>query len=132
MRIYFSIFIFSFAFLSCSSNQHRDRSILSEKQMTDIMWDMLRADMYVQDYVLKDSTKKKDEESTKLYDEIFHIHGVTASQFKKSLNYYQSDPSYFKPILDSLNTKQKEMNRPVISPHVDSLRKKPHVEIDKQ
>ena len=97
------------------------------------MWDMLKADVYVQDFVLKDSSKKKDEESTKLYDEIFHIHGTTADQFKKSLTYYQSEPAYFKPILDSLVTKQKDMSRPVINPHVlDSLQHKPQRQIQKQ
>jgi Domain of unknown function (DUF4296) len=82
---------------------------------------------------LRDSSKKKDEESTKLYDEIYHIHGVTADQFKKSLTYYQSEPGYFKPILDSLVTKQKDMSRPIINPHVlDSLKHKPQGQIQKQ
>jgi hypothetical protein len=132
MRILFAIFIFSFAFYCCSEKQVRDASILSEKQMSDIMWDMLRADMYVQDFILKDSTKKKNEESTRLYDEIFRIHRVTADQFKKSLNYYQANPSTFKPILDSLVTKQKETNRPFTPRILDSVSHKPREEIQKQ
>ena len=132
MRVYFAIFIFSFLFC-CSHKQEKNGSVLSEKQMTAIMWDMLRADMYVQDIVLKDSSKNKTEELTKYYDEIFHIHKVTSDQFKKSLSYYQSDPSYFKPILDSLVTKQKEMSRPVFSPHdLDSIQGKRRQQIQKQ
>jgi hypothetical protein len=129
MKIFFAIFIFSIVFFCCSEKQGKDPSVLPEKQMTDIMWDMLRADMYVQDFILKDTTKKKSEESTKLYDEIFRIHRVTADQFKKSLNYYQANPSSFKPILDSLITKQKEINRPPISPrYMDSLQHRPQIQ----
>jgi hypothetical protein len=129
MKIFFAVFIFSFAFFCCSEKQGRESSVLSEKQMTSIMWDMLRADMFVQDFIMKDTTKNKSEESTKLYDEIFRIHKVTADQFKKSLNYYETNPSNFKPILDSLIAKQKEINRPPISPRFqDTLPHRPQIQ----
>jgi len=66
------------------------------------MWDMLRADEYVSNFLLKDSTRKKKNESLKLYREIFSIYKISEQQFKESLDYYTSRPDLFQPIIDSL------------------------------
>jgi len=66
------------------------------------MWDMIRADQWVSDQLIKDSSKNKKEESIKLYEQVFHIHGITKDDFKKSLDYYSSRPDLFRPIIDSL------------------------------
>ena len=73
----------------------------------------MRADQYVQDFVLKDSSKNKKEESIKLYEKIFHIHHTTHEQFEKSQSYYQSNPLLYRPIMDSLVKKQNSI-KPVI------------------
>jgi len=112
MKQLFSVFIICFLFNCCSDKEKKDSSILSEKKMTDVMWDLMRADQYVQDFVMKDSTKNKKEESVKLYEEIFSIHHITADQFKKSQAYYQSNPVLFRPIIDSLSKKQNIANYP--------------------
>jgi len=70
------------------------------------MWDMIRADQYVSDFLLKDSTKKRKPESIKLYEEIFQIHKISREQFKNSLDYYTSRPELLRPILDSLAKKK--------------------------
>ena len=88
--------------LSFSCANKEKPKYLSANKMRAVMWDMIRADQYVSDYLLKDSTKKKKDESLKLYDEIFRIHGITEEQFKKSLDHYTSSPDLFKPIIDSL------------------------------
>src|SRR5213076_2813604 len=98
MKTLFSVFIIFFLCYSCSDKEKKDSSILSEKQMTDVMWDLMRADQWVQDFVIKDSTKNKKEESIKLYEEIFRLHHITAEQFKKSQAYYQSNPLLFRPV----------------------------------
>jgi len=77
------------------------------------MEDMIRADQYVSNYLQKDSTRNKKDESTKLYAEIFSIHKITKEQFKKSLDYYTSRPDFFRPIIDSL---AKRKNNTFISP----------------
>ena len=100
------VFIICFLFNCCSDKEKKDSSILPEKKMTEVMWDLMRADQYVQDFVMKDSTKNKKEESVKLYEAIFRIHHITADQFKKSQAYYESNPVLFRPIIDSLSKKQ--------------------------
>jgi len=78
------------------------------------MWDMIRADQYVSDFLLKDSTRKKMNESLKLYKEIFSIHKISEKQFKESLDYYSSRPDLFRPIIDSL-AKRKNISSPYYS-----------------
>ncbi len=81
------------------------------------MWDMIRADQYVSDLLSKDSSRNKKNESIKLYDEIFHIHKVTPGQFKKSLDYYSSQPDLFQPIIDSLAKRKNEFMPPSTNTH---------------
>jgi len=89
------------------------------------MWDMIRADQYATDYLLRDSTKKRKEESVKLYDEIFRIHKITADEFKKSLAYYSARPDLLGPIIDSLATRKNEPPPTSIQrPGIDSAIKK--------
>ena len=94
-------------FLSCSEKP-RPAAYLSQTRMREIMWDMIRADQYVSDYLLKDSSKNRLNESVKLYDEIFRLHHVTKKQFSKSYNYYTSRPDLFRPIIDSLAKRKEE------------------------
>src|SRR5215813_352679 len=99
---------FLFIIFSCA-RKDKHGSILPEKKMRDVMWDMIRADQYATDYLLRDSTKKRKEESVKLYDEIFRIHKITADEFKKSLAYYSSRPDLLRDIIDSLATRKNEL-----------------------
>jgi hypothetical protein len=86
---------------SCSEDP-RNKDILPEAKMREIIWDMMRADQYVTAFLLKDSTRNKQAESVKLYEEVFHVHKITRDQFKTSFDYYSSRPDLLRPILDSL------------------------------
>ena len=118
MKQLFSVFIICFLCYCCSDKEKKDNSILSEKQVSEIMWDLMLADQYVQDFVIKDSSKNKKDESVKLYEEIFLLHHTTHEQFEKSRKYYESDPVHFRPIIDSLAKKQNPVkpNMPAIRP----------------
>ena len=52
--------------------------ILPQKKMQAVLWDMMRADQFLTDYVLnKDSSLNKITESLKYYQQIFAIHKIT-------------------------------------------------------
>ncbi len=98
-------FILLVSFFSCSEKEKR-KDILSQNQMEEVMWDLMRADQYVSGFLLKDSTHNKKNESVKLYEEIFFIHKITRDQFKTSFDYYTSRPDLFRPIIDSLSKRK--------------------------
>jgi len=110
MRIFAGILVL-LAIFSCSENDQK-KNILPEKEMKEIMWDMMRADQYVAAFLLKDSTHNKKDQSIELYEQIFHIHKITREQFKTSFDYYSSRPDLLRPIIDSL------AKRRIESPHL--------------
>jgi hypothetical protein len=101
MRSILRVTLFTIILFSCGKKE-KNADVLSQNKMRDVMWDMIRADQWVSDQLIKDSSKNKKEESIKLYEQVFHIHGITKDDFKKSLDYYSSRPDLFRPIIDSL------------------------------
>jgi hypothetical protein len=93
--------LFTTILFSCGKKEEKT-DVLSQNKMREVMWDMIRADQWVSDLLIKDSSKNKKEESIKLYEEVFHIHRITKDEFKKSLDYYSSRPDLFRPVIDSL------------------------------
>jgi len=92
----------------CIKDNKIPKDVIPQNQMRKIMWDLMRADAYVTDFIIKDSTRDKKAESTRLYEEIFDIHATTRETFKKSLAFYQSRPDLFKVISDSLRSDEKK------------------------
>jgi hypothetical protein len=103
MKFFFTVIFVLFLF-SCSNKDHAPK-IISSGEMKEVMWDMMRADIFVNDFVVRDNTKNKLAESEKLYEEIFLIHKIDRARFNSSLKYYQSHPEAFQPVLDSLAAK---------------------------
>jgi Domain of unknown function (DUF4296) len=116
MKLFSSIsfIIIIILFFSCTVKTKRN-TVLSENKMREVVWDMLRADQYVSDFLLKDSTRKRKNESLKLYEEVFSIHKISEKEFKESLDYYSSRPDLFRPIIDSL-AKRKTASSPYYHP----------------
>lgn len=108
----FPVILLLTAFMSSCINKEKNLAVLPEKKMREVMWDMIRADQYVSDFIMKDSTRNRKNESTRLYDEIFQIHKITREEFKKSFDYYTSRPDLFKPIIDSLAVRKNDVVTP--------------------
>ena len=105
----FSLFIIVIiSNFACIRDNKVPKDVIPQNQMRKIMWDLMRADAYVTDFIMKDSTRDKKAESAKLYEEIFDIHSTTREIFKKSLVFYQSRPDLFKSISDSLRVDEKK------------------------
>lgn len=111
MKFFLSIVLLIILIISCAKKEKRP-GVLPEKKMRAVMWDLIRADQYLSDYLLKDSAISKNDQSIRLYEEIFQLHHITKDQFKKSLNYYSSQPDLFRPLLDSLAKRTSEFMQP--------------------
>ncbi len=94
--------------------------------MRKIMWDLMRADAYVSDFIMKDSTKNQKAESAILYEKIFDIHSTTRETFKKSLVFYQNRPDLFKAISDSLRIDERNAleSQDIKKPELDTTYRK--------
>jgi len=105
---FFLFIILIFLNFGCIRDNKIPKDVMPQNQMRKIIWDLMRADAYVTDFVMKDSTLDKKAESAKLYEKIFDIHTTTQEAFKKSLAFYQSRPDLFKVISDSLRIDEKK------------------------
>ena len=108
MRILSLILLVTLVF-SCVRNNKIPKEILSQNEMRKVMWDMMRADAYVTDFIMKDSSCNQKTESAILYEKIFQIHSTTQETFRKSLVFYESRPDLFKVIADSLRSDEKKV-----------------------
>jgi hypothetical protein len=88
----------------CIGNNKIPKDVIPQNEMRKLMWDLMRADAYVADFVMKDSTCNQKEESAILYEKIFAIHSTTQEAFKKSLAFYESRPDLLKVVTDSLRS----------------------------
>jgi len=126
MRKYIA-FLFIF-FASCVQDKKIPEDIIPQNNMRKIMWDMMRADAYVSEFIMLDSTKNKLQESAILYEEIFKLHAVTLEKFKKSIAFYESRPDLLKTVTDSLRNDERRaidyQNKQQPKPQADSTYKK--------
>ena len=108
MRCFLFIFL-SIIMFGCVRNDRVPKNIISQNDMRKIMWDLMRADAYVSDFIMKDSTRDKKTESALLYEKIFAIHSTTQEAFKKSMAFYETRPDLLKVITDSLRSDEKRV-----------------------
>jgi len=107
MRTFLLLFVM-FSILSCS-NKSGNTTFLKADKMEAVLWDLMRVDELVNQKHQKDSTLDKYGESVALYKQVFQIHNISEEQFKSSLQHYQANPNYLKPILDSLQVRGNKM-----------------------
>ena len=92
--------------LCCNNKSKVPRDILPAQKMQVVLWDIMRADRFLTDFVLnRDTSLNQKSESIKLYQQVFAIHGITKEIFRESFSYYQAHPALLQGIMDSLNNK---------------------------
>ena len=105
MRILFFIVLVSLV-VACGSKSDVPKSVLPKEKMEDLMWDMLRADEFVKEYMLaRDSSLRDTAEYIKMYERIFRLNKTNREQYAESFTYYRTHPKLMKEILDSLNVR---------------------------
>ncbi len=103
MRFFILFFIVLTIHTGCRNHRSVPSAVLPPEQMQVVLWDMMRADQFLNDFVFsKDTGISKPAESIKMYLNIFRIHQITKEQFDKSFEWYRNRPGRMKEILDSM------------------------------
>jgi hypothetical protein len=102
MRLLAIILLTFTLFVSCVTRGVPD-GILPPDKIQPIIFDLLRADEYVNNFVMRDTMLKREKEAVKLYEQVFVIHGITSADFYKSYRYYQAHPDKNRALFDSLS-----------------------------
>jgi hypothetical protein len=112
----------------CKNKNRIPADIIPQKKMQAILWDMMRADQFLTDFVLnKDPGLDKRTESIKLYTRVFTIHHISKEQYERSFSFYKMHPVLFKVMMDSLSIPKTEAPTEMIKQPVppDSLQASP-------
>lgn len=99
------LFVFLIMHLFSCANEASSEGILSKNKMELVLWDFIKADVFTEQFIKKDSLKNAAVENMKLQQQIFEIHKVTREEFYKSYTYYTNRTDLMKTILDSITVK---------------------------
>lgn len=103
-RLFFLLFTIGLL-AACNAND-KPQDLIPEPKMERVIWDMVQADEFIQNYVMKDSNKVNvNAERYKLYEKVLSVHSITKDQFRKSYEYYASHPGDTKMLFDSLSAR---------------------------
>ena len=91
-------------FQACGNKKDVPAHIIPREEMETVLWDLMRADQFLGNYVFnRDSSRDRTRESLLYYDRIFRLHNITRDQFRESFSWYRFHPAIFKDIMDSLS-----------------------------
>lgn len=87
---------------SCGAKEKLPAGVLQPAKMQAVLWDVIRADVFTNEFIKKDSTKNAVAENLKLQQQAFAIHKVSREDFYESYDYYKAHSAAFKKIMDSM------------------------------
>lgn len=108
-------FSFLLMLVSCGRRDDMPSDILHPKQMQEVFWDFVRAEVYTNGFTKHDSAREEAIENLKLQEKIFKEHHITKEQFYKSYAYYSNHKELMSTMIDSILSRQ-EGNRKTRQP----------------
>jgi len=115
---------FGILVFSCNNKSETPEKLLSRDKMEDILWDLMRADLFINNYMLvKDTGLDKKKQGIELYSQILKLHKVSQDQFRESFLYYRSQPDELKVLMDSLShhSDSSQLKQAAKVPKADSM-----------
>lgn len=94
----------AFIFMGCSPNP-LPKGILANNKMENIVYDLMQADEYLNNLLLKGSLADSKKKRSIFYEQIFKLHNTSRKEFYTSYRYYQQHPDIQKTLFDSLYAK---------------------------
>lgn len=88
--------------LNACSSSPVPKGILPPQRMQKIVYDLIRIDEFINNFVVKDSTVDMKKKRSILYEQAFRVNNTTRKEFYSSYKYYQQHPSIQKALFDSL------------------------------
>ena len=113
----FILFLFLLSFTNCVNNDKIPPGTIARDSMPKILWDVIVADQFSKQFILKDSAKINARlETMKVYQQVFQFHHITRDEFEKSYQFYVSRPDLMKIIYDSLSVYSNKQRTEVYKP----------------
>jgi uncharacterized protein YktB (UPF0637 family) len=108
MHKFLSIFLVVF-FFACSNTSQRNT--ISKGKMEILLWEQMKLDAYLREFVAIDSTKNLSQINFNLQQNIFKKYEVSNDEFYRSYNYYLTHDDEFKNMIDNIVDKKTKENQ---------------------
>ena len=118
-----TIFIMSCILFSCSGKNKVPTGIIPQKEMQNILWDVIRAQAMAEEVAQKDSSINKPAETKALMQKVFEIHKIKSLDFDESYNWYTNHPEIMRLIFDSLNVQKRKNDNDIMKEKFKLLKK---------
>lgn len=99
--------IFILFLISCGNDVPDD--VLPPEKMQVVMTDMLLAEGFAENFLVMDSSKKREDWFAQEYSKVIAIHKISQEQFRNSLKYYKKHPELFKEVIDTVYQRGQRM-----------------------
>ena len=106
-------------FSSCSKKKVPSE-ILPPEKMQAVYWDYIRADVFANEFIKRDSSKNVEVENARLQQAVFKLHKVTKVEFYKSYDYYLNHQLLMKEMIDTMLARQQKV---IIPPKIMDLKR---------
>jgi hypothetical protein len=117
-----SFLLIVFILTACSSSPV-PKGILPPTQMQEVVFDLIKADEFINNFAVKDTNINIRTKRISLYEQVFNIHKTNKQDFYKSYRYYQQHPDKNKILFDTLhsvaNRKKIEESKPKFAKPID-------------
>lgn len=107
MRIVLLIALLA-GFFACSKSKVPS-GILKPEKMQAVMWDFIRADIYANETIRRDTTKNVEVENARLQLQVFQLHKITREEFYNSYDYYLKNQELMKSMIDTMLVRQQKL-----------------------
>lgn len=98
----------------CSSSPV-PKGVLPPARMQKIMYDLMRIDEFINNFVVRDSGIDIKKKRSTLYEQVFKVNNTNRKDFYSSYKYYQQHPDLQKEVFDSLHESLNRKTLPVPS-----------------
>lgn len=101
---------------ACSSPTNVPEGIKNVDEMKPLVYDLMRADEYINNFVLRDTAKTRSKEQKRMYEQVFASYQISPADFYKSWSYYQQHPDINKILFDSLDAYANRLRNDQLAP----------------
>ena len=115
-------------FIACTNRSKVPSDVLPKDKMEKVLWEMMLADRFAYQFIVKDSLKKNvTQETFRVYAQVFSLNNISREDFVKSYKFYMTRPDLSKVMMDTIlnraNRLKEESYKPRMANPPDSLPK---------
>ena len=103
----------------------RTKGVIDMPAMTEVMWDVLRADELSEYNKIQDTSFSSFSKRSPYYNRVLKIHKINQKTFRQSLEYYEARPELLQEIIDSLTQRADRANKQHIADTAQKQRTTP-------